>query len=207
MLKLALLRLLTRARSVSREADGAREAGMTLVEMMVAMLVSTILAAGLISTVSVFTKAEANVVNSSNAAASVRGVLLQFQHDVQSANPLDALSSVSAYNDELQLTVQPSGSVVTWQYSSGAQTLTRTVGTSSTTELTNVTNGASAVFYYYDHCGVNQVTDPEATAASIADSTTVVQISLSVADLSAAPYGTTTSVNIMNKPPGDSRCG
>jgi type II secretory pathway pseudopilin PulG len=180
---------------------------MTLVEMTVATLVSMILATSLIWTVSTFSKAEVNVVNSSNSAAAVRGALLQFQHDVQSANPLVTLGSVSAYNDELELTIQPTNTLVTWQYSTVNQTLTRAANGSTDMELTNVTNASSPVFLYFDHCGVNQVADPEATPQSIVDATTVVQISLSVANLSAAPYGTTTSVNIMNKPPGDSRCG
>jgi hypothetical protein len=63
------------------------------------------------------------------------------------------------------------------------------------------------VFTYYDHCAINQVTESGASPSSISSATTVVQITLSVANLNSAPYGTTTRVNIMNLPPGASRCG
>jgi hypothetical protein len=186
---------------------------MSLVEMLIASAVSLVLLAMMTSTVTVFGKAETSTVNSANAAASVRSTLLQLQHDIQSANPLATLSTVAAYNDELQLTIQPSNTLVTWQYSFTTMKLSRQTGASTPlVELTGVTNGDPAsggipVFSYYDHCAINQVTEPQPSPASISGATTVVQITLSVANLNSAPYGTTTRVNIMNQPPGASRCG
>lgn len=173
------------------------------------MIVSIVLLTSLVATVTAFAKSEASTVNSANAAAYVRLTLLQLQHDIQSANPLDALGSVSAYSDELQVTIQPSGSVITWQYTPSTEKLTRQVGNATpVVELTGVNNGAGLpVFHYFDHCAVDLVSEAESTVSSIASSTTVVQVVLSVADLDSAPYGTTTSVNIMNKPPGETRCG
>ncbi len=156
-----------------------------------------------------FGKSETSTVNSANAAATVRSTLLQLQHDIQSANPLETLATVASYNDELQMTIQPSNSLITWQYNSSTMQLTRQVGASTpVVELTGVTNGTSLpVFSYYDHCAINQVNEPQATASSISGATTVVQVTVSVANLNSAPYGTTTRVSIMNAPPGASRCG
>jgi hypothetical protein len=182
---------------------------MTLVEMIVASAISLILLSLMTTMVTVFGKAEASTVNSANAASSVRLTLLQLQHDIQSANPLGTFSTVAAYNTKLKLTIQPSNTVITWRYSTATKNLTRQTGAGAQiVELTGVTNGgALPVFSYYDHCAINQVTEPGATPSSISSSTTVVQITLSVANLSSAPYGTTTRVNIMNLPPGASRCG
>jgi type II secretory pathway pseudopilin PulG len=188
------------------------EDGFTLVELMVGMTISIILLTLMATMVTVYSKAEASVVNSANAAANVRLTLLQVQNDIQSANPLGTLGTVSAYNDELQMTVQPSNKVITWQYSYTTQQLTRQVGSSTAVvELTNVTNGNPAsgglpLFSYFDHCGANLVTEAQATPASIS-AATAVQVSLSVANVSSAPYGSTTTVHIMNQPPGGALCG
>ncbi len=192
--------------------------------MMIAAAVSLILLAMMTSTVTVFGKAEISTVNSANAAASVRTALLQFQHDVQSANPLGTLpvtTPVATYSAELPLTIQPSNTVVTWQYNYAATTqcpqgacLTRQAGSGApVVELTSLTNGNPSsggflpVFSYYDHCAINLVTESGATNASVSGSATVVQITLSVANLNSAPYGTTTRVNIMNVSPGVGQCG
>jgi Tfp pilus assembly protein PilW len=210
--------------SLTRTPRVYDEEGMTLVELLVASGLSLVLMTLMTTMLTVYAKADTATVNNANAAANVRVALLGLQHDIQSANPLGTLSTVTAYNDELQLTIQPSGQVITWQYtytsgscpgttSSWCGTLTRQVGSNTAvTELTAVTNGDPSngglpVFSYYDHCAINQVTEPQATPASVSASTTVVQITLSVANLNSAPYGTTTRVNLMNQPPGASRCG
>ena len=192
---------------------------MTLVEMMVASAISLILLSLMTTMVTVFGKAEVSTVNSANAAANVRLTLLQLQHDIQSANPLGTFSTVAAYNTKLRLTIQPSNTLITWRYTPtavtigsynfAAMTLSRQIGnTQPVVELTGVTNGgALPVFSYYDHCAINQVTQSGASPSSISSATTVVQITISVANLNSAPYGTTTRVNIMNLPPGASRCG
>ncbi len=200
------------------------EEGMTLVELLVASGLSLVLMTMMTTMLTVYAKADTATVNNANAAANVRIALLALQHDIQSANPLGTLSTVAAYNDKLQLTIQPSGQLITWRYSYASMncpgtsstwcgTLTRQVASNTAvTELTAVTNGDPSngglpVFSYYDHCAINQVTEPQATPASVSASTTVVQITLSVANLNSAPYGTTTRVNLMNQPPGASRCG
>lgn len=192
------------------------EEGMTLVELSVSMVVSIVLILMVGASVGVFSKAEANVVKSANAAAFTRIALLQLQSDIQSAVPVDPLSSVAAYQDELQVTIQPSGKVITWQYDPTTETLTRQIGTSTpTAELTSVTNGDPAgtgipVFHYFDHCDNDLVYGAThgsgANATTIAQQATVVQVTLAVKGLDAAPYGTTTSVNVMNRSPGPSAC-
>ena len=196
----------TRSR-VDRRLRGRDESGFTLIEVMIASTVVVILFLMMTSTIYVFGKAETSTVNSANAAANTRLAILQLQHDIQSANPLDSLP-LTSYNDELQVTIQPSNVVVTWQYSSTTDQLTRQVGSGTPeVELTGVVNGSAAVFSYYDHCAINLVTEAGATGSSVSDAATVIQVSLSLANANSAPYGTTTRVNIMNQPPGASRCG
>ena len=188
------------------------EEGMSMIELSLAMVVSIVLLLLVGTTVGVFSKAEANVVKSADAAAYPRLALLQLQADIQSAVPVDPLGTTAAYSDTLKVTTQPSGKVVTWTYSPSAQTLTRQVGSGAAqVELSNVTNGTPPpgtgipVFHYFDHCANDLVADGT-SAAGIAQQATVVQITLSVAGLNTAPYGTTTSVNVMNRSPGATPC-
>jgi type II secretory pathway pseudopilin PulG len=195
----------------SRGPDG--EAGFTLVELMVAMTISIVILAMMATMVAVYSKADASVVNNADAASQVRLTLLQLQSDIQSANPLATLSSVSAYDDELEMTTQPSGRLITWKYSYTTEELTRQIGTATpAVELTDVTNGnpaagGEAVFSYYDHCSTNLVTEAEATPASVSASATEVEVSVAVAGLDTAPYGSTTTTHIMAQPPGTNLCG
>jgi hypothetical protein len=199
---------------VDGDSSGGRESGLTLVELAVAMTVSMIILTITVSMISIYAKAEAVTVRNADEAAFVRLALLQFQNDVQSATSLPTLSQPSDYDNTLKL-VLPSGSTITWQYTQVGTggTLTRQVGSATpVVEVNGVTNGNALpipipVFDYYDHCNVNQVTEPQATPSSISSGTTVVQITLSVQNLSSAPYGTTTKANIMNRPPGANRCG
>ncbi len=199
-----------------RQQRADDESGMTLIEVTMAMAVSMILALGLSGVIATFGKAEASTVASANAASTTRLVLLQFQHDVQSANPVDVLAQPSTYNDELQVTIQPSNQVVTWLYTPSPDpvkkpyggVLTRQLGNATPmVELTGVSNSATQpVFAYYDHCFLNLVNQPQVSSANIASAVTVVQISVAVEGLSTAPYDTTTSVSILNRPPTPSPC-
>jgi type II secretory pathway pseudopilin PulG len=208
-----------------RKAVADDSAGFTIIELSVAMTISITLLLMMASIVTSDTKAESSLVNSANSASNVRLVFMALQNDIQSANPLSTLSTLNAYNDELQMTIQPANQVVTWQYSYTTQVvggysyfaddLTRQVGTSTPdVELTNVTNGdpnppntGIPVFSYYDHCLINLVTESEATPASVSGTATAVQVTLSVANVNSAPYGSTTTVHIMDKPPVASQCG
>jgi Tfp pilus assembly protein PilV len=198
------------------------ERGMTLIEILVATTVMMTIALGLVATIPVFSKSEVTTVNSANSASSTRMVLLQLQHDIQSASSVTAQSNAASYDDELQLTIQPSGSVVTWVYSPSSQAaqLTRQVGSSSAqVELTKVSNGdptanppGEPVFQYFDACSNDLVAQEQLLPSqnqnfgSIAPATTVIQVRLSVENVDSAPYGSTTSVNIMNRSPGGTQC-
>jgi prepilin-type N-terminal cleavage/methylation domain-containing protein len=201
--------MLNRTRSrIDRRLRGRDESGFTLIEMMIASSVVVIIFLMMTSSIYIFGKAETSTVNSTNSAANTRAALLQLQHDIQSANPLGTLP-LTSYDDELQLTIQPSNVVVTWQYlPAPTDELTRQVGAATAVvELTGVVNESNPVFSYYDHCAINLVNQPGATSSSVSDAATVVQVTLSLDNVNSAPYGTTTKVNIMNQPPGSSRCG
>ena len=208
-----MLNLLRHRCRTARDRHSRREEGFTLVELMVAMTVSIVVLSMMATMVAVYAKADTSIVNNADAASQVRLVLLQLQSDIQSANPLSTLSTVAAYEDELQMTIQPSGTLITWQYSPSTEDLTRKVGTSAAiVELTHVTNGdpsagGEAVFSYYDHCSTNLVTQAQATPSNISGSATDVQVSLAVDGLDSAPYGSTTTTHILAQAPGTNLCG
>lgn len=208
-----MLKLLRHPHRTAGDRHSRHEEGFTLVELMVAMTVSIIVLSMMATMVAVYAKADTSIVRNADAASQVRLVLLQLQSDIQSANPLSTLSTVAAYDDELQMTVQPSGKLITWQYTPSTETLTRKVGTSAAVvELTQVTNGNPAaggepVFSYYDHCSTNLVTQAQATPSNISGSATEVEVSLAVDGLDAAPYGSTTTTHIMAQAPGTNLCG
>lgn len=203
-----------------RQRSSPDESGFTLVELMTAMTLSIIILLLMATMVVVYTQAQAGTVNSANSAANVRLALLSLEHDIQSANPVDALSVVSAYNDELQLTIQPSGQVITWQYtpiggSTGfpADTLVRYVGTNTAgaaTVLSAVKDESTPMFNYYDHCSVDLVSQATASGAppsAVSGAVTGIKATLSVNNVDAAPYGSNTIVHIMNSPPQSNKCG
>ncbi len=161
------------------------DTGFTLVELMVATTaMMIILGAFGIFTSQLFTS-ETSTVTSENASVTTRGVLDQMQSDIQAANPIDPLSTVSQYANELELQLGPTGAQqnITWAYDSSTQTLTRTVYSSSTSsvevELYGVANSSSQpVFTYYGAQGNNLALS--SGAAGIATCTTMVSIYLVV---------------------------
>jgi prepilin-type N-terminal cleavage/methylation domain-containing protein len=193
----------------ARDCSGD-EAGFTLPELVTATAISLVISVALISVIPVFMKAQASTTQSDQAAAGVRVTLIQLQHDIQSANPLDALGSLAASNSEIQLTLGPIGGthVITWQYTAATGQLTRQADSGAPIiELTGISNGNSPVFTYLGQHDENMVTQPSATTASVANCTVYVQVTLALPDVHAAPFASTTSIQIENRTPGAISCG
>ena len=195
-----------------RQLCAADEDGYTLIELLVSLSISMVVIGISVAVIVVFLSAQVSTANSINAASQVRLAQLQLQSDIQSANPLGTQASVAAYGDNLSLTTQPSGKTVTWAYSPTTKKLTRKVGTgTAVVVVSNMTNGDPTaggipVFAYFDHCGTNLASQSGATPSSISSGTTVVQVTISVANVNSAPYGSTTAVSILNNPPGAVAC-
>ncbi len=166
------------------------EDGFTLVELMVAATAMLILMAAFAGFMLMMMSTASSTVKQDNSTSSVRVTMLQLQHDIQAANPLMTLSSVSEYNNTLKLEMDTqSGSVetVTWSYDSASGVLYRTVGSSSNPgtpfpELTGLINNSSTnpVFSYYDNQGNNLVAAGTSSTTQVAVCTARVAISLEV---------------------------
>jgi len=104
---------------------------MTLVEVMVSTTLAGFILAGVISTFLFIGRSGANIANYADMEGEARVALEEFAQDTRQASDLDWLSSSS-----IQLTV--SGTTITYTYSSGAGTFTRTVGGTSTVLLEGI---------------------------------------------------------------------
>ncbi len=186
------------------------EGGFTLVELLTATAVSLIISVALLAVIPTFMTAEVTTSRSDQAAASALGALTSLQHDIQSADPLDVLATVAAYDHELQVDLQSGGSTVTvtWVYDPSSGELTRQVGTApAVVELTGVTDGPNPVFIYFGQHGQNLAAQSSVTPAGVVDCTTLVQVDLSVASAHAAADVSTTSVQLENRSPSVVTCG
>ena len=192
------------------------ESGFSLVELMTAIAVSLVTSVSLVAFIPVFVKAQASTASSDQAAATVRVAMLALQHDIEEANPLDQFSpTVTDYDNELQVTVGPTTGtqiVVTWLYTppsgSSPGTLTRQSGSATPTlEVTGVDNGSTPVFAYFGQNGENLVTQLSSTGATVANCSVLVQVTLAVKNVHAAPDASTESVQIQDRTPGQVACG
>lgn len=173
----------------SHEAN-SHEAGFTLVELMVAATAMLILMAAFAGFMLMMMSTASSTVKQDNSTSSIRVVMLQLQHDIQAANPLMTLSSVSGYSDTLKLemdTQSGNAETVTWSYDAASGILYRTVSSSSDSgtpfpEVTGLINGSSGnpVFSYYDYQGNNLVAAGTSSATEVAVCTARVAISLEV---------------------------
>lgn len=160
-----------RPRSIADE----RQAGFTLVEMLVASAVMTVIVGGVATVMLAMQQVGNRAISGENASTTARAGLLQFQRDLQAANPLVAwTSTVTSYASELQLDLGPTGGTqqtITWSCSSG--TLWRDIGTAAGTgvpEVTGVTNCASTTnppFSFYDPQGTSLLSIPNSVNSAI----------------------------------------
>ncbi len=185
------------------------EGGITLVELMVASAAMLVLVGAFITTFYTITSSETNTVASENAADAVRIGMVQLQHDIQSANPVVALPSVSDYGNEVTISVEePSGpnQQVTWTYDSATHTLYRQAGGSggsSVPEITGVVNGASTpVFSYFDSAGNNLVAGANTTSAEVAACASRISVQIDVSGgQKTTPYAEHMSVAVPDNLP------
>jgi type II secretory pathway pseudopilin PulG len=160
---------------------------MTLVEVMIASVVMSVIVASVAGVMVDMQKVGNRAMSSENASDTARAGLLEFQRDLEAANPLVDWTSTSTcssppcpvndFANVVQLELGPTGGTqqtITWSCVSG--TLWRDIGLATGTgvpEVTGVTN-CSSVFSYYGEQGENlgannwiSVTSGIVTACSI----------------------------------------
>ena len=199
---------------VSRRND---ERGVTVIELTVVLVVMSLVMVGfygiLNSLLSNTGRQQALVQNQE----SVRFAMLDMTRDIRAANPLNTLSSPSAYPTQIDLTELPvTGSTpfyVRWQLVGTA--LTRSLlngpgGTpvSSKTELTNVqnVNTHTSLFRFYNSNNVELLPTTNA-AGDFSNCTVRVHISVSAAvGTGPAPFTVDSDAEIRNRLPGGIGC-
>jgi prepilin-type N-terminal cleavage/methylation domain-containing protein len=159
------------ARRRLRRARPARsECGLTLVEVLIASVVMSVIVASVAGVMLDMQQVGNRAMSGENASDTARAGLLEFQRDLEAANPLVDWTStstcssvpcpVSDFADVVQLELGPTGGTqktITWSCVSG--TLWRDMGTATGTgvpEVTGVTNCSSStnpVFSYYGEQG------------------------------------------------------
>jgi type II secretory pathway pseudopilin PulG len=206
-----------------RAAGTSPEAGYTLIEVLLASFVMTIIVGG-VAAVMLDMEQEGNRAESAeNASTTARTGLLELQRDLEAANPLVAwTSTVTSYGNELQLMLGPTGGTqqtITWSYtysgsgSSCIGTLWRDIGTAAGTgdpEVTGMTNcqTGTPIFIYYGQQGENILANPGSVTSTIVTACSVriqgaVQVS---AGTNTTPFTENVSVRLANWQPGTQPC-
>lgn len=186
------------------------EAGLTLVELMIASLVMSIVVASVAGVMVAMQKVGNRAMSGENASDTARLGLLQLQRDLEAANPLVTFGSsvsVTTYASEVQLLLGPTGGsqqTITWSCSSG--TLWRDIGTATGTgvpEVTGVTNCASAsnpVFSFFDVQGNNLLANPGSVNSTImSDCSVRIEGTVAVsAGSNTTPFTESVSIRLAN---------
>lgn len=184
-----------------RRGDGGdrSEAGFTLIELSIAMLLAGIIATSLFGMLGSGTGAEKDLQQVADTQERVRVALVQLTSDIRETTQIGAGSGASS----IQLTKVSldgaSTSTVAWTYDSAAQTLTRTTDAGSGPQTTFRLNRATPdpaypVFTYYKPDGVTTLAAADASAC-----TASVSVHLrGVSDDGTHPFSVDTTVDLRN---------
>lgn len=211
---------------LTEASDANAEAGFTVIELVVSAMILTIVLAMFFSTLASLMRSE----NRSQALVSneqnVRFEVDQLAREIRASNPLTILSTVSAYSNQIQFVLGPTGGtqqVVRWTYdtnpgSSTYEQLSRQVMSDSSQSATvvstswylirvrNVENG-TPVFRYYDGQEQDMVADGNYNASDIANCAIRVHIALSSdSNPGPLPFTETQDVELRNRLPGGTGC-
>lgn len=200
------------------------EGGMTLVEVMIATVVMSVIVASVAGVVLDMQKIGNRAMSGENASDTARAGLLEFQRDLEAANPLvdwtttstcptapSTQCAVTGFDNVVQLELGPTGGAqktITWSCSSG--TLWRDIGTATGTgvpEVTGVTN-CSSVFSFFGEQGENLLANPTSvTSTIITDCSLRVQALVNVsAGANTTPFTEQVSIRLANWQQGAVPC-
>jgi len=165
-----------------------RRRGMTLVEVMVSVVLSSMILSGVLSTTLMIGRAGLAVRNYADMTAQARKGLEQFAQDTRQASEI-------VWNSASSVTLTVDSTSVTYAYSSTLGTFTRTIGTASTTLISGV---SSFQFIGYtitgvDVSGANDLSTAAGRTAA-AKVTKQMQISLTITRTSVVSASVTNAV-------------
>jgi type II secretory pathway pseudopilin PulG len=208
------------------EPAHSAEAGFTIVEVVMSTAILLLVLAMFFNTLVSLTKSEDRAQRLVSNEQSVRFELDQIAREVRSANPLTILSSATAYPNQIEMVLGPTGgtqSVVRWTYetdpaSPNYEKLERQLMSDASSAATvlatswhliRVRNVESAkpVFTYYDAADQDMVTDGDYTASDIANCAIRVRIELFSDSMPGPlPFAETQDVELRNRLPGGTGC-
>ena len=140
---------------MSRISDHRTKAGFTLVELMVAMSLSAIAFAGILSAYLFLGRSLTRLVNTQRQEVQSRGTLRRFTQDLSAA-----VSLTTATSTEIAFTkaVSTGTAAVSYTYSTGNGTLTRADSSGSQTLLSGLT---ACTLTYYNESGIAVTSSPQ----------------------------------------------
>ncbi|HEX9683334.1 MAG TPA: hypothetical protein VGA13_09645 [Acidimicrobiales bacterium] len=197
-----------------RGPDGSEEAGFTIVELAVTMLVMSLVMVGAMAMFASMLTNDRYQQALVNNQEKVRFALLELGRDIRNANPINPHDDVNAYATAIEMSTGPGGGTQThirWQLT--GSTLTRSVlsapggaATSTRVVLDGVDNDPSSPFLrYFDDQGAEITTIQ--TSGDYANCAIRVEMTVFAAD---DPVGSQfveqTSAEIRNRLPGGIGC-
>ena len=200
---------------MDRSSRPRAEAGFTVIELAVTMLIAAIVTASLLGILESQARVERRVTSLANNQEQVRQTLVLLQRDLRSAEPLIPLSDAFAYPRQVELLHLDFDSDAVlrfrWRLDTTRKELVRETlasngSVSATTHrLAGVAN--TAVFRYFSSNG-GELEPGVATSATIATCTIRMRIDLrSAPDRGSPPLPATSDVDLRNRLPGNAACG
>ena len=174
----------------SRSGDPDRDAGFTVLELSVALLLAAIVIASAGDSLISLSNADNRTNSTVQEEQAASQVLAQVERDIRSATTI-SFPSGSSPSQEVQLAVANADGTTTnvlWVYNSTAGTFSREVQAQgafspSGYSISNVSNGSTPVFTYSDF---SATAIPTTSTSTIAECATAVSIQI---DVSSATHG------------------
>lgn len=198
----------------SRRCRDRDEAGFTLVELSIVMMISTIVMVSIVGMLTSSSKAERTVSALASSQEQVRLAVVEIEQDLRSAEPLIALPNATDYPKRMEIVhLAFNDDAVTrfrWRLDPTKEELVREVldnngnVTATTYRLTGVTN--NTVFRYFNAQGT-ELTADNATSETIARCTMRVRVLIdAAAEKGGIPLDNWSDVQLRNRLPGDVGC-
>lgn len=192
-----------------------REAGFTVVELAITMLISAIVSVALLGVLTSQSNVERRMSSLATNQEQVRQTLVLLQRDLRSAEPLIPLADASAYPRQVELLHLDfdTDAVIRfrWRLDVARDELVReTLGAdgsplATTHRLTGVSS--SAVFRYFSSNGTELLAG-SVTSATVATCTIRMRIDIEAApERGPQPLEATSDVDLRNRLPGNAACG
>ena len=206
--------------------DREAEAGFTLIELVMAMMILMIVLALFFNMLMSLTKSENRAQALVSNEQAVRFELTQLAREVRAANPLVILPTTEQYSNQIELVLGPTGGtqeVVRWTYDTDPDSptylqLARELMSDSSSSATVVARSwfltrvrnlelGKPIFTYHDAQDQDMVADGDYTNADIANCAIRVHIELSAdSNPGPLPFTEVQDVELRNRLPGGTGC-